>query len=39
LQPSQVPHLKQNTNLTQITQELAERIKELTDQIHQKAAR
>ena len=28
--------LQQNTKLTQITQELAERIKELTDQIHQK---
>jgi uncharacterized membrane protein len=28
--------LQQNTRLTQITQELAERIKELTDQIHQK---
>ncbi len=28
--------LEQNTRLTQTTQELAERIKELTDQIHQK---
>jgi uncharacterized membrane protein len=30
--------LEQNTRLTQITQDLAERIKELTDQIHQKVA-
>jgi uncharacterized membrane protein len=30
--------LQQNTKLTQITQQLAERIKELTDQIHQKVA-
>jgi uncharacterized membrane protein len=28
--------LQQNTKLTQVTQELAERIKELTDQIHHK---
>jgi uncharacterized membrane protein len=31
--------LQQNTRLTQVTQELAERIKELTDQIHQRVAR
>jgi uncharacterized membrane protein len=31
--------LQQNTKLTQITQTLAEQIKELTDQIHQKIAK
>jgi hypothetical protein len=28
--------LEQNTRLTQVTQELAQRIKELTDEIHQR---
>jgi len=31
--------LQQNTKLTQITQTLTERIKELTDEIHQKIAK